>query len=320
MCRFDHEILLGTTQAKTLRLDIDSSGLNYEVDVPQTREDVIELVDRGDVAHSSIAFQTYEDDWTTDSGQTVRTLLSGRLIDVAPVSQPAYRDTSVALRSLADYANADPADVFDMADRGKLAKLLCRSDRPSDRISAYPGAGHRWRPDVASESRTGSSPVRLLADLAAKRHPDGSPRVGKDARLAYLETLKRDWDAEPRPPKSGRLALIETLGKRWPDEARQAVSDAPWDFSEADYTLDQYRRACLIDKGTGNGKDRYALPVREPDGTLSRRGVHSAAGRLNQVQVSATKKAAAAQALVALYRNELNETPPGHLLAMASAA
>lgn len=220
IARFNHDdlALLGTVAAGTLRLDIDGSGLNYEVDVPQSREDVLELVARGDVSKSSIAFQTYEDDWTTDNGSTVRTLLSGRLIDVAPVTTPAYRDTNVAMRSLADFANADPADVFDLARQGELRKLLCRTDRPSDRISAYPGAGHRWRPDVATENRAGHDPAEALAELMARRHPDGRPRVGKDGRVALMETLRKRWPDEPiKTPKSGREALLETLARRWPE-------------------------------------------------------------------------------------------------------
>lgn len=217
MARFQHSdaALLGTTAAGTLRLDVDHIGLNYLVDVPQSRDDVLELVARGDISASSIAFETWEDDWTTDNGTAVRTLLSGRLIDVAPVSQPAYRDTSVAMRSLADYVNADPADVFDLARQGELRKLLCRSDRPSERVSAYPGGGHRWRPDPATESRAGRDPVEALAQLTAKRKPDGSPRGGKDGRLAYLEALRLGWDMEPRPPLDGRVALARTLGLRW---------------------------------------------------------------------------------------------------------
>ncbi len=185
MARFQHsdQAILGSVQAGTLRLDIDHAGLNYELDCPESRGDVLELVARGDVAHSSIAFQTWEDDWTTEGGTAIRTLLSGRLVDVAPVSQPAYRSTSVALRSLADYTDAPVADVLTLAAQGELRKLLSRTDRRSDRVPAYPGAGHRWT------RRTGAQ--------------------------ALIETLGKRWPEEPSQPKSGRLALTELMGKRW---------------------------------------------------------------------------------------------------------
>ena len=60
------------------------------------------------------------------------------------------------------------------------------------------------------------------------------------------------------------------------------VSDAPWsEWSRGDYTDEQWRRACILDHEAGStAKERYGLPVREPDGTLNRNGVHAAAARL----------------------------------------
>src|SRR5215208_4711119 len=46
MARYEQEVLLGTAAAGTLRLSIDATGLLYEVDVPRSREDVLELVQR----------------------------------------------------------------------------------------------------------------------------------------------------------------------------------------------------------------------------------------------------------------------------------
>lgn len=132
VARFNHEdqFLLGTTRSGTLRLSIDDEGLLYEVDVPKTREDVYELVQRGDVAKSSFAFRVLEDDWdTTDDGFPVRTLLKTQLVDVAPVVTPAYPDASVGLRSLANAKDADVADVLNLAKKGELARLFKRSDK-----------------------------------------------------------------------------------------------------------------------------------------------------------------------------------------------
>src|SRR5436190_7521414 len=86
--------------------------------------------------------------------------------------------------------------------------------------------------------------------------------------------------------------------------AEATVSDTPWSkFSQADYTPEQWRRACLIDTGQGapDSKDRYRLPVREPTGVLNRNAVHAAAGGhgVGAVKgVSADKKRAAARALI----------------------
>lgn len=127
MARYNHEDgwLLGTIAGETLRLKVDGTGLDYEVDMPQHRADVYELVQRRDVQRSSIAFYTFEEDWSLDdNGFPMRTLLSGQLVDVAPVNTPAYQDTSTGLRSLAELRGLDLAEVASRAAAGDLASLL----------------------------------------------------------------------------------------------------------------------------------------------------------------------------------------------------
>lgn len=127
MARYNHADLLATTQAESLRLAIDAEGLAYELDLlaDSVSERVYQLVARGDVAHSSFAFITFEDDWTLNGqGVPLRTLISGRAIDVAPVDQPAYLDTSTGLRSLAEKRELELEEVRALASAGDLAKII----------------------------------------------------------------------------------------------------------------------------------------------------------------------------------------------------
>lgn len=131
VARYNHDdnMLLGTSGAGTLRLGTDDVGLTYEVDLPAARADVHELVQRGDVRQSSFAFIAFEDDWTTtDQGFPLRTLVSGRLLDVAPVNTPAYEDTSVGLRSLAEKFDAPLEEVRKLAADNELVKFFKRTD------------------------------------------------------------------------------------------------------------------------------------------------------------------------------------------------
>jgi len=98
----DSNIILGTERAGTLRLSATDDGLAYEIDPPESRADVLELIRRGDVYGSSFAFTTKDDEWTTDeNGGHLRYIRSiDGLYDVGPVLTPAYKDTSVAVRSL----------------------------------------------------------------------------------------------------------------------------------------------------------------------------------------------------------------------------
>lgn len=134
LARYNHDdnLLLGTTTARTLRLSVDETGLFYEVDVPRSRADVYELVQRGDVSRSSFAFRTIGsegDEWgLSDQNFPQRTLLSVELVDVAPVNTPAYLDTSSAVRSLARHMHADEEEVRRLATQGELRKFFMRTD------------------------------------------------------------------------------------------------------------------------------------------------------------------------------------------------
>ena len=125
MCRGNHDdaYLLGTTWAETLRLEVDGTGLRYEVDLPDTSagRDFAALAARGDVKWSSFAFRTIQDEWgQTEQGFPLRTLRAVQLVDVAPVNSPAYLDTAVALRALADHQTPE-APVSEQEPKGQRA-------------------------------------------------------------------------------------------------------------------------------------------------------------------------------------------------------
>lgn len=177
ICRYNHDdnMLLGTTGARTLSLNVDESGLDYLVDPPKSRSDVVELVQRGDVRQSSFAFRAHNDDWQmSDQGYPMRHLVSGQLVDVAPVNIPAYTDTSVGLRSL------DPAEV----------RRLCIGPE-----AAYESLARRMEADLAE--------VRSLAALDELRKffvrtdnagPGPKPKMlGAAAAVALLARRQDPW-------------------------------------------------------------------------------------------------------------------------------
>ena len=74
----------------------------------------------------------FDDEWsTTDQNYPLRTLLTGQLVDVAPVNMPAYPDATAGLRSLATHMGVALDEVRNLADKGELVRLLKRSDKPS---------------------------------------------------------------------------------------------------------------------------------------------------------------------------------------------
>ncbi len=99
----DARYLLGRQAAGTLRVGVDSEGLAFDVDLPNTTyaNDLRESMARGDLDGASFAFVPGEDQWSsTPDGRKLRTHTSvSQLIDVSPVTFPAYEGAGVALRS-----------------------------------------------------------------------------------------------------------------------------------------------------------------------------------------------------------------------------
>jgi HK97 family phage major capsid protein len=89
----DTSTVLGSTKSGTLRIRDTSTALTYEIDVPKSRDDILESVRRGDVDGTSFGFIVPKggDTWRGD----VRTINEATLLEVSPTSMPAYPATSL---------------------------------------------------------------------------------------------------------------------------------------------------------------------------------------------------------------------------------
>lgn len=124
----DANIVLGRNKSGTLRLSEDSVGLAYECDAPATqlvRDMVMSPIARGDVNQCSFGFRTISDKWNKIDGEWIRTLLEVELLDVSPVTYPAYASTDVAVRSLrqAQGYEAGPDDLRRMSLMARRLEL-----------------------------------------------------------------------------------------------------------------------------------------------------------------------------------------------------
>ena len=96
--------VLGRGSAGTLRLGEDDTGLQFEVDVPDTQwaRDLLVSIRRGDVREMSFQFSAVMDEWAQVGDQIVRTLIDVDLYDISVVTFPAYPQTSASVRSKMD--------------------------------------------------------------------------------------------------------------------------------------------------------------------------------------------------------------------------
>lgn len=119
----DPSILFARSASGTLNLNIDDTGLEYDFSAPNTMHgnDLIELINRGDISQSSFAFTVKRASWEEEK-QDDGSYLDIRhiheidlLYDVSPVTYPAYTDTTVAKRSLEHYKNTK-AKIYTFGD------------------------------------------------------------------------------------------------------------------------------------------------------------------------------------------------------------
>ncbi len=104
---YDHArgAVLGRVGAGTLKLSEDAKGLAFELQLPDTSvgRDLSVLVARGDINGCSFAFRTFApggDKWESRGGRLHRDLLAVELREITITPQPAYADTTVAMRSM----------------------------------------------------------------------------------------------------------------------------------------------------------------------------------------------------------------------------
>jgi uncharacterized protein len=93
---------MARTTNGTLELSVDENGLKYRAALADTQDgrDLYKLIKRGDISQSSFAFTISDEKWSEDrSTRTVQKM--GRLLDVSPVTYPAYATTTVSARNMA---------------------------------------------------------------------------------------------------------------------------------------------------------------------------------------------------------------------------
>ncbi|EPD60826.1 phage major capsid protein [Streptomyces sp. HGB0020] len=147
--------VLGRTRSGTLTLTVDSTGVRYNVDLPDTElgRSVHELVKRGDVFGSSFTFIADEDEWDYTGEIPHRTVTAMRVIELGPVHTPAYPDATVSARAL-ERGNMSKVDI------SAARKAIADSER-ADKLSAD------IREAEANGEKRGVDPSEKRAELDA---------------------------------------------------------------------------------------------------------------------------------------------------------
>jgi hypothetical protein len=218
-CLFNHDAnnLLGRTKSKTLTLTQDKSGLHFACDLNmETRigAEVHAMIDRGDLDGCSFGFivtkQTWRDE-KDDDGNMIhyRDIEDVDLLDVGPVTYPAFEGTSVDTRSL--WPNGVPAEVrshvpaLSKAEkRDKKTKRVAGKDLPSSKF-AYVG-------DV-NDTSTWKLPIHDAAHvrnaLARFDQTEGIPQDEKDKVWNKIVAAAKKFGVKVADKKSREEIALE---------------------------------------------------------------------------------------------------------------
>jgi HK97 family phage prohead protease len=207
-CLFNHSAdhLLGRFPT-TMRMTVDDKGLRYECLLPESRADVAELVERGDLKGSSFSFVVHPDggeEWKTEDGQSIRVVKKIKaLLDCGPVTYPAYGDASVAVakrsyethvierRSDVKMAGAKKTkrprrpDVSSSVDSLKAFLAERRSGECGRDESGRFGSGNKCQDDGGGDEDS-DPPAEQPASDSGKGVAELSPKP-KSSRPNYME-------------------------------------------------------------------------------------------------------------------------------------
>ncbi len=123
---------LGSQKSNTLKVTKTNDGLTYSVDLPDTsyaRDLKALMTGRKEMRGSSFGFQTIEDSWTKPTvkgGLPIRTIKKANLLEISPVTSPAYPQNSLSVRSVIPPEFATEPEKSEKISQPKIPLLLAK--------------------------------------------------------------------------------------------------------------------------------------------------------------------------------------------------
>lgn len=104
MALWQHDTMypMGSTRAGTLELRDTDTGLEFTLDPPKKSpyDGFVENIQRGDVSQMSFGFRVVKENRVVEEGELdLREITEVQLIEISPVTFPAYADTEIQARA-----------------------------------------------------------------------------------------------------------------------------------------------------------------------------------------------------------------------------
>lgn len=198
----DPNLVLGRTTNGTLELSVDERGLKYRVKLGNQTyaRDFYESVKRGDITQSSFAFtidqQSWNEERTLRSVDKVRTLL-----DVSPVTYPAYSQASVMARDQQPEVETTP-EVAPDTETPEIQKTMNLNEMKAVR------AKHADR-------------FEELVNIAESENRDWTNNEQEEADLCKREVERLDGKISRRQAHEDMIARQAQMGGKSVSEAKE---------------------------------------------------------------------------------------------------
>lgn len=209
VANFNHDsnMVLGRNMAETLSLSEDEKGLLATINPPDTTfaRDLVTSIRRGDITGMSFAFQVLDSEWKERDGIDIRYLQKVRLFDVSVVTNPAYKDTSVGLRSLKERLEKIVETSQDRAERARKALEEYRK-KEQEQAEATPPEGGR---DVDGGDSPPNPAGGSTGDATPTEGERGANQEEEEARETEVDTGEEaDWKVQ-LSHRRRKLELLE---------------------------------------------------------------------------------------------------------------
>ena len=237
----DPSLVLGRTSAGTLELTSDDVGLKYRVKLgnQQYATDLYESIQRGDISQSSFAFTIKDQTWSEDrSSRKVNEV--AQLLDVSPVTYPAYKEATVVAREEEEEAKeirtAEPKPSEKIKSKSKNKKMnlnemkALRSKNYEEHVSLIENTETEGR-ELTNEEEARADYLEgevTRLDNKIKRRSAHEEMIARQANFAGTSISEtKEMDKINRSFSLSRAVETVSLGKglegaeaEWAQEAR----------------------------------------------------------------------------------------------------
>ena len=218
----DSGVVLGRQSAGTLRLQEDSRGLRFELNLPDTQagRDTWESVRRGDIREMSFSFSIAPggDVWNRDRTRRTVTRVA-ELRDIAPVTFAAYQATNVEARQRPGKFDSETYEKphrtgSNETGRGLSGDYLARPMMPG----CSPDTEARNTPNTHSVVETMSYGTELQSDMDLfEKHYDYKPFLDDENFIAFRKAVRAPRGEAIKPDPNSHSRSVQVIQ----DEADQ---------------------------------------------------------------------------------------------------